>query len=245
MGIFGLGKDDDRATVADGPSTDPSTEPPTDPEDGSALNAAATAMVDTLLGVGIDGAGPFDSARQIADVALAEHPDTERAVDAVVGTHLRMATAGGFVTGLGGIVTLPVALPANILEFYVLATRMVAGVATARGYDTRKPEVRSAVLLTLVGADSDDLLRKAGVTSTGRLANLAGQRLPAPAMMVINKGVGFRLVSQVGQKALARFGKAVPLLGGVVGAGLDRYLMGGIADHARREFPLRVHPVGR
>jgi hypothetical protein len=95
-------------------------------------------------------------------------------------------------------------------------------------------------MLTLVGADATDLLAKAGVRTSGRLASLAAQRLPGPAIMVINKGIGFRLVSQVGKSALSRFGKGVPVVGGVVGAGVDLYLMRRIAENGRREFPLAV-----
>lgn len=208
-------------------------------QEATGLARAATVMVDKLLDVGIDGRGPFDSAQQIADSARSDHADATQAIDAVVRRHTRMAAAGGFVTGLGGFVTLPVALPANVLEFYAVATRMVASIASLRGYDLRLPGVRAAVMLTLVGADADDLLKKAGVASTGRLANLAAQRLPGPALMMLNKGIGFRLVSSVGKSALSRFGRGVPVVGGVVGASVDVYLLRRIADQARREFPAR------
>ena len=214
--------------------------------DHSTTAGAATRMIERLMDAGIDGKGPFDSAQKVADVATAEHPEADGAIDAMVRSHLKLAAAGGFVTGLGGFVTMPIALPANVLGFYLVATRMVAGIASARGYDIRQPEVRSAVLLALVGADSDDLLKKlpplSGV-STGRLANLAAQRLPGPALLALNKGIGFRLLNQVGRKSLARFGKAVPLAGGVVGAGLDTYLLKRIADHARHEFPPKARPT--
>ena len=214
--------------------------------DDSTTAGAATRMVERLMDVGIDGKGPFDSAQKVADIAIAEHPEADGAIDAMVRSHLKLAAAGGFVTGLGGFVTMPIALPANVLAFYLIATRMVAGIASARGYDIRQPAVRSAVLLALVGADSDDLLKKlpplSGV-STGRLANLAAQRLPGPALLALNKGIGFRLLNQVGKKSLTRFGKAVPLAGGVVGAGLDTYLLKRIADHARHEFPPKARPA--
>ena len=211
--------------------------------DDSTTAGAATRMIERLMDVGIDGKGPFDSAQKVADIAIAEHPEADGAIDAMVRSHLKLAAAGGFVTGLGGFVTMPIALPANVLAFYLIATRMVAGIASARGYDIRQPEVRSAVLLALVGADSDDLLKKAGYAGTGRLANLAAQRLPGPALLALNKGIGFRLLNQVGKKSLTRFGKAVPLAGGVVGAGLDTYLLKRIADHARHEFPPKARPV--
>jgi hypothetical protein len=201
---------------------------------------AVTGLIESLLDTGIDGKGPFDSARRVADVKRADKAGAEDAVNAVVSSHLKMAAAGGFVTGVGGFITLPVALPANVLEFYLVATRMVAAIASLRGYDITRPEIRSAILLTLVGADADDLLSKAGVARTGRLSNLAAQRLPGPALMVVNKAVGFRLLATVGKKGLTRFGRGMPVIGGVLGASLDGYLLHRIADHARHEFPPRA-----
>jgi len=204
-------------------------------DDGGA--ASATRMIEHLLDVGIDGRGRFDSARRVADLATRRHLDAESAIDAIVLSHLRLAAVGGFVTSLGGFVVMPIALPANVLGFYLVATRMVAGIALTRGYDIRKAEVRSAVLLALVVADAEGVLKKAGYASTGRLANLAVQRLPGPVLLAVNKGVEFRLLTQAGKKSLTRFGKAVPLLGGFVGAGVDAYLLNRIAFHARQEFP--------
>lgn len=205
--------------------------------DLGALAGAAASLVERLLDIGIDGRGSFDSAQTIADGARREKAEPEAAIESVVAEHTKLAAVGGFVTGLGGFVTLPIALPANVIEFYAVATRMVAAIAALRGYDLKQQGVRSAVMLTLVGADADDLLRKAGVVTTGRLASLAAERLPGPALMVLNKGIGFRLVSTMGRGALARFGRGVPVLGGVVGAGVDVYLLRKIADQARLEFP--------
>jgi hypothetical protein len=211
----------------------------------SGLASTAGRLVESLLAVGIDGRGPLPSAKAVADKARAAAKTPEKAVDAVVRQHLRLAAVGGFVTGVGGILTLPVALPVNVAEFYLVATRMVAATASLRGYDVSQPEVRSAVLLTLVGAESQDLLRTAGLTPSGRLATLAAEQLPGPVLMVLNKGVGFRLVSMLGRKSLQRFGKAVPFLGGAVGAGLDTFLLRRIAAQARHEFPAALAVTAR
>ena len=228
-----LGKDD-------GPAGDPTQRARFD---DSAMAGFATPMIGRLMDVGIDGGGPFDSARRVADFAIAGHSETERAIDAMVRSHLRLAAANGFVTSLGGFVVMPIALPANVLGFYLVATRLVAGIASTRGHDIHQPEVRSAVLLALVGADANDLLKKAGYVGTGRLVNLVAQQLPGPMLLAINKGVVFRLLSRVGRKSLIRFGRVVPLAGGVVGAGLDTYLLKRIADHARHEFALKAGPA--
>lgn len=200
------------------------------------LEKAAGTLVGRLVDAGIDGVGPLEPAAQVAQKALSEHGSVDAAIDDLVASHMKIAAANGFVTGLGGFVTLPVALPANIAGFYAVATRLVAAVAHLRGYDLAKPEVRSAVLLTLVGEDSSSVLAKAGLNPGGRVAGLALQRLPAPALMVLNKGIGFRLLSQVGKKGLGRLGRGVPLAGGVIGAGLDWWLLRRIADAARRDF---------
>lgn len=229
--VLGLGKKDDR------PAGTALEQAQAGGEDKGFIGSKALGMVEKVLDVGIDGKGPFDSAHEIATRALKKHPKPDDAVDAIVKSHLKLAAGSGFVTSLGGFITLPVALPANVAGFYVLATRMVAAIAKVRGHDLSRPQVRSAVLLTLVGADADDLLAKAGmVAPTGRLTALAAERLPGPALMVVNKAVGFRLLASTGKSVFGRFGRNVPLVGGVVGAGLDGFLMHRIAENARREF---------
>lgn len=193
--------------------------------------------VQRLVDAGIDGVGPLDPARVVAERARASSQDAEAAIDLVVASHTRLAAAGGFVTGIGGFVTMPVSLPVNVVGFYVTATRMVAATAHLRGYDLAQPEVRTAVLLALVGADADDLLAKAGFAAPGGYATrFALRRLPASALMMVNKGVAFRLLTQLGRRGLARLGRAVPFAGGAIGGALDAYLLRRIADAARKEF---------
>ncbi|GMA18926.1 EcsC family protein [Arsenicicoccus piscis] len=207
----------------------------------SRINGPANELVEKLLGVGIDGRGPFEGADEFAQKALAEAKNPNAAVDDIIGKHLKLASAGGFVTGLGGFVTMVVAIPANVVEFYVLATRMVASIAKVRGYDLSQDETRSAVLLALVGgSDANEVMKAAGVVPTGRLAGLAAGRLPKSALMMINKGVVNKMAANLTEKGVAKFvGKGLPVVGGVVGAGLDYYLLKKIAANAKTQFPAR------
>ncbi|MGO0576321.1 EcsC family protein [Ornithinimicrobium panacihumi] len=238
MGLFD--SKDDRPVAQQAPANAAETEP-----DGP-LDKLAKGFVGKIVDLGIDGVGPLGSSSQVVAKARRKHGNNvEKAVNEIVTDHVKMAGVGGFVTGFGGLVTMPVSLPANVLEFYTLATRMVAGIAETRGYDVSTEGARAAILLSLVGADADDLIQKAGLgaasamTGSGRLARMAMSRMPKAAGMMINKAVGFRLLTSVGGKALSRFIRFVPVAGGVVGAGLDGLLMKRIADHAKREFPLR------
>ncbi len=243
MGVLGLNKDEAKQasdeTAAAVRSGDGGALARARATDEGGLSGAATRLIERLLDVGIDGRGPFSSASEIADEALeSSGGNTRQALDAIQRDHLTLGAIGGFVTGLGGFFTLPVSIPVNVLEFYLLGTRVTAATAKLRGYDIDQPEIRSAILLTLVGADSEDLLKKAGLHAAGgKLSGLAFERLPAPALMVLNKAVGFRLLSRIGQSTFARLGRAVPVVGGVIGAAFDTYLLRRIAKQARKEFP--------
>lgn len=216
------------------------------PEPDGPLDKAANALVGRLMNYGIDGVGPFDSVVEVVAKARKEHgADEDKVIAEIVGDHVKKAGVGGFLTGVGGIVTMPVSLPANVVEFYTLATRMVASIAHVRGYDVDAPGARAAIMLSLVGADADDLISKAGLsaasmTGSGRLARMAMSRMPQAAAMMVNKAVAFRLLTTVGGKALSRLVRFVPVAGGIVGAGLDGFLMKRIADHAKREFAPRA-----
>jgi len=192
-----------------------------------------------LIDTGLDGRGPLSSAREVADEVLARTGgDREAAIARLARATVVKGSIGGFLTGLGGFVTMPVSLPVNVAEFYIQAVRMVGAIATLRGYDVDDPRVRTAVLLTLVGSDTDEVLKKAGMTTaSGRLASYALRGLPPAALMIVNKAVGFRLMRGVSEKVLSRFGRGIPVAGGLVGGGIDGYMMKKIADQAMKEFP--------
>ncbi len=219
------------------------------PEGRGIVESSSLRLAEGLLDIGMTGKGPFHSAAVVADRALARSGgDVEGAVRLVVRSHLAMGTASGFVTSVGGFTTMAVAMPANIVGFYVVATRMTGAIASLRGYDIDDPQIRTAVLLTLIGADAEDLLAKAGIVKgPDGVTNLVAQQLPGPVLMIVNKAVAFRILTRAGSDVFKRFGKRIPLVGGAVGGGLDGWLLTRIADNARREFPpaLAALPPGR
>ena len=52
-----------------------------------------------------------------------------------------------------------------------------------------------------------------------------------------------RLMRGVSEKLLSRLGRGVPLAGGIVGGGIDGFMMKKIADHAMKEFPVSAASV--
>jgi len=216
----------------------------------AALEAAATSderdgrygkMVLLMLSWGLDGKGPLTSAQDLAENALAHSKTREAAIGRVARRAMVGGAAGGFATGLGGFVTMPVAMPVNVFEFYVQAVRMVGAIAYLRGCDLREPAIRTAILLTLIGSNSEDVLAKAGIpTGGGQFVGLATRGLPPSVLILLNKAVGFKIARGVAEKMFTRLGRGVPLAGGVFAGGLDGIMMKKIADQAMKEFPART-----
>lgn len=223
------GRSEPRTTTS---ALDAANDPQPDP-------GAIDRLVTVLLDVGLDGRGPLPPVRGVADEALRKAGgDRDKAIAALARRFTVTGGVGGFVTGLGGFITMPVAVPVNVAEFYLQAVRMVGAVAFLRGHDIDDPRVRSAILLTLVGSDADEVLKTAGMASaSSRATAFALQGLPPAALMMVNKAVGFRLMRGLTEKGLTRLGRAVPFAGGLLGAGIDGYMMKTIADHAMSEFP--------
>lgn len=205
---------------------------------GSMSDNVASNFVQKLIQVGIDGAGPLKPAVVVAERELeSSNGDAEKAIQSLVKGHIQLAAGSGFVTGLGGFFTLPVALPANVVGFYAIATRLVASIAHLRGYSLHDPNVRSAITLTLTGDAATEVLSKAGITPSGKAASMAIKAAPPSTVAIMNKAIGFRLVGQVSKVGAKRLGRAVPIVGGIVGASMDWYFIQHMASQAKKQFP--------
>ena len=189
----------------------------------------------------IVGVGPLPPAAQAAEAQLREqNGDVDKAIHEVIENHVRYAGLGGFVTNLGGLVTAAVVAPANITGLALIQCRMVGGIAHLRGYDLEDPRVRNAILVAILG---DDTVKKM----------VKKMELPAPPMALatapthdpgidqtITSAVATDLISRViGKRLATTVGKRVPVVGGLVGAGVDGYGTWKVGRYADREFLAR------
>ncbi|WP_116450217.1 EcsC family protein [Blastococcus litoris] len=224
-----------RTPVAE-PTIDPAELEPT--ADGTSdQGATVQRLVDAILSRGVEGFGPLKSAEAFAEEHLAQHGDVEKAIDRVIATHTRLVAASGFATGLGGPITMVVGIPTDVTVFYALSARCVAAVAHLRGYDTASDEVRSVVLLSLLGAGGAGLAADFGATLGTKAAMAALKKLPGKTLIEINKKVGFRLFTKFGTKGLVNLSKWVPVVGGGVGAGVNVAAMRTAGRYAKSNFP--------
>jgi hypothetical protein len=197
---------------------------------------AGQELVDRLLNTGINGFGPFKPAAESAREAL-EGRTADQAVGALVRNHCAMAGAQGFVTNVGGLVTLPVTLPANVGASYLVQTHLAASIAAVHGHDLGTEQMRSAVLLCLLGNAGTEVLKRAGMTVGTKLSTTLIQRIPVTLIREINKRAGFALVAKFGTKRAAlTLAKGVPVVGGVIGGSFDVVATRAVGAYADRIF---------
>ncbi|WP_148613537.1 hypothetical protein [Nocardioides rubriscoriae] len=129
------------------------------PRIGTIAPGFTAGFLQKVLDVAVAGIGPFASAAEVADHALAEAGgDVDRAVAVVVRSHTRLSGAQGFVTNIGGLITLAVSIPANVVGLVLVQLRLHAAIARLHGHDLTDPGVRAAVLVTLLGHDETERL---------------------------------------------------------------------------------------
>jgi EcsC family protein len=209
------------------------------PDDGAMVpfRSAGDALVGKILDVGVDGAGPWHSALVAAEQARAGSLDVEQAIRRLIATHRRLVGVAGFATGFGGIATMAATVPADIVSFYAVSARMTAAIAYLRGYDLDSDEVRSLILVNLLGAGGATALGEIGIKAGTGAATAALKGLPASVLVRINRRVGFRLVTKFGEKGVINLAKVIPVLGGGIGASVNVASINVLAGYAKRNFP--------
>jgi len=203
-----------------------------------APGASATVVL-SALDRAIKGVGRLPSAASAADKMLAEHGNVDKAIHAIIERHVRYAGAQGFVTNLGGLVTLPVTIPANVAGLALIQCHLVAEIAHLRGYDLEDERTRGAILVSLLGDERIKQLSKSRRIPGTPLA-IATAAVPDPGLTrVAAVEVASELIGRAAGKRVAGIvARRTPVLGGVVGLSLDGYSTWKIGRYVDRElFP--------
>lgn len=189
-----------------------------------------------IIEAGINGFGVLPSAKKVASDHLRDASDIESAIESIINWRTAHAAGSGFVTGVGGIAAMPIAIPAALLASYALGANTAAAIAYLRGYDIDTEQVRLFILLSLIGESAEQVLKNAGIAIGTKFTKSMLQQIPGRVFIEINKRVGFRLITKAGEKGVVNVAKMVPLIGGVVGAGFDGYFVNSCGRAAQKVF---------
>lgn len=157
----------------------------------------------------------------MANDYLRKYKTKEAACKAMMKNQIAKCTTSGFVTGFGGLITLPVSVPANISSVIYVQMRMIACIAYMAGYDLKSDQTQTFVYACLAGVSINKLVKQTGIKVGTKLATGAIKKIPGKVLTKINQKVGFRLVTKFGSKGVVNLGKLVPGVGAVIGGGLD------------------------
>lgn len=200
----------------------------------------AGGMLRGIVDFAIYGNEALPGAKTVAARALQARGEREAAIDSLVMQHVGLASAQGFLTSVGGLITLPVGLPANIAGMAVVGVRMVASIAHLRGYDVEDSRVRAAITLAMLGDEQVRKLISSGKLPTAPLAVATAPAFDPELERAISERVMGSLASRMGGKHLAVVVvRRIPLVGGGVGAAVDGWLTYGLAGYVKREFVAR------
>jgi EcsC protein family len=202
-----------------------------EPEEDGKNSKAVQVLLDGLnwlYAKAIDGGFGFENAEQGAEDFAAGYSTPEEAIDALINWQVAKASATGFIANLGGLITLPLAIPANLGAVIFIQLNMIARIAHLRGYDVRSDQVRTFALACLAGTSAIDLLKDVGVQIGTKLAAQAIKSLSGAMLIRINKAVGFRLITKAGTTGLVNLSKIVPFVCGLVSGAVDGMSLSGI-----------------
>ena len=157
----------------------------------------------------------------LANDYLSKHNTKEEACKAMIKNQIAKCTTSGFITGFGGIVTLPVSIPANVSSVIYVQMRMIACIAYMSGYELDCDQTQTFIYACLAGVSVNQLVKSVGIKFGIKFANNMIKKIPAKILTKINQRVGFRFLTKFGTKGLVNLGKLVPGVGAVIGGGLD------------------------
>ena len=194
-------------------------------------------LLDACYDKALQGVLPGEkSIEELAEDYLAKTSSIEKAIDKLIGYQTVLCGTNGFITGLGGLLVLPVTIPTNVAGVIYVQLRMIAAIAHINGYDIYSDQVRTIAYTCLTGSSAANILKNVGIKISEKMAVNALKRVPGAILIKINQQVGFRLVTKFGQKGLVNVIKMMPLVGGVVGGVFDTGITLTIGNIAKKVF---------
>lgn len=185
----------------------------------------------------VDGIPGMGSADELANEYLANNGHNAiKAANSLISWQNAKAATTGFVTGLGGLITLPVTVPANIAGVMYVQLRMIGAIAHMGGHNIRNDRAKTMMYVCLVGNAAADVLKDMGITVATKLTTNAIKNISGATLKKINQAVGMRLITKAGTTGVINLGKAVPIIGGLIGGAFDGFTTNTIGNKAREIF---------
>ncbi len=186
----------------------------------------------------IEGRGFIKSAQDFAEEYLSSsNGNKEEAANSLIRWSAIKAGSSGFVTGFGGLLTLPVTIPTDVSATYFIQLRMIAAIAHMGGHDVCGDRVKTLCFLCLLGESAAGTFSKTiGKPVTAKLMTKMIEKVPGKVLIEINKAVGFRLITKAGSTGIINLTKMLPVAAALVGGGFNYSTSWGAGKAAKKIF---------
>ena len=135
----------------------------------------------------INGFKGMEGADELARNYLSKSDSTDEAIDKFIKWQQAKGATSGFLTGIGGLITLPIAVPANITSVLYIQIRMIATIASMRGYNLKDDQVKTLVFLALTGQGATEILKQSGIKIGHGITGALIKKIPTEIIKAINK----------------------------------------------------------
>ena len=128
----------------------------------------------------------------------------------------------GAATGVGGLLTLPVTVPADVYNSWRIQISMALAVAYVFGHNIKTTDIKTDIYLILAGNSAKDALKRIGIEfSKGFTKKAIEKNITREVMKKIWKIIPQKIITKAGEKSLISFTRMVPLVGGPIGFTFD------------------------
>lgn len=194
-------------------------------------------LLDVIYSKSVDGVDKISKpVKDICDEYLEKYKDPQVAAKKLIISDITKCTTSGFVNGLGGLPLIAVTVPADITSVLYVQMRMIASVAYLAGLKLNSDATKTFVYACLAGVSVSSVLKNLEIKFGEKITTATIKKIPGKALIAINKKVGFRFLTKFGEKGLVNFGKAIPVIGGVIGGTADLVETKIIADRSFKFF---------
>ena len=128
----------------------------------------------------------------------------------------------GAATGLGGLITLPVLIPADLVLSWRIQIFIALSIAHVYGHNINTVDIKTDIYLILAGDSVKEALKKFGVeVSKGITKKTLEKYVTREVMKNIWKVIPQKVITKAGAKSSTSFLKMVPLVGAPIGFVFD------------------------
>ena len=184
----------------------------------------------------VNGIPGFDSASEMAESYMVRGDNPMKNTNSLIRWQNTKAGTSGFLLGLGGFITMPVTIPANLASVIYVQIRMIAAIAHIGGYDLKDDKVKTLVYDCMAGNGAKDILKDVGIIIGKKMTTQAIKNISGKTITIINQKIGFRLLTKFGEKGAINLGKTIPFIGGLIGGTFDTITTNTIGNIARNTF---------